>query len=139
MARNGPSTKLFAISPHFTQVTSWGSSGGNGSASPRGTGPASKGETLIQSDCSFGNFLPLKEQNEQKLFSSGKKKQHNKTQHGNKAQISTRPRNGSRHGPCHSCTDRRQIVSGQCGTTQGEQRGRGGCDGEGIFYLISPK
>lgn len=74
VARNGPSTKLFAISPHFTQVTSWGSSGGNGSASPHGTGPASKGETLIQSDCSFGNFLPLKEQNEQKLFSSGKKK-----------------------------------------------------------------
>lgn len=75
VARNGPSTKLFAISPPFTQVTSWGSSEGNGSASPHGTGPASKGETLIQSDCSFGNFLPMKKQNEQKPFSSGKKKQ----------------------------------------------------------------
>lgn len=59
----------------------------------------------------------------------------NTTQHGNKAQISTRPRNGSRHGPCHGCTDRRQIVSGQCGTTQGEQRGWGGRDGEGIFLF----
>lgn len=73
VARDGPSTKLFAISPPFTQVTSWGSSEGNGSASPHGTGPASKGETLIQSDCSFGNFLPMKKQNEQKPFSSGKK------------------------------------------------------------------
>jgi len=73
---------------------------------PKQQRPSSKGKTLIQRDCSIGDFLLVKKKNEQKpLFfrkKSKTKKQKttpNHTQHGNKAQISTEPHNGSRHHP----------------------------------------
>lgn len=67
-----PGVAPHPISPRFTHVASRRSSKRNGQNHPKPHRPVRKGKILIQSDCSFGNFLLLKEKHEQKPFSLGK-------------------------------------------------------------------
>lgn len=73
------------VSPCFAQVASWRSSKRSRQNLPRPHQPIRKGKILIQSDCSFGNFLLLKEKHKQNPFSLGKTNKETKLRSEGKA------------------------------------------------------
>lgn len=91
--------------------------------------PIQEGKILIQHDCSFGNFLLLKEKHEQNPFSLGEKQ-------GNQAQIRRESRNGSRHHPLPRLNRPPTNCFRSVQNNTGSSRSQRGCDGKAPHQLI---